>query len=169
MQNLVPAERVVAPGVNGAHIARFQRNVVNVIELDAMVIAPEENRAMRVVVNQVVRRAIPHAAQIDRRDVTFGPAALTLEVAILHEVSAGNQRLTIAARERNPTVTGVEDVATDHTVSMTARDDDATVADVSNEAANNAVAFAPIDLDGIGSRGLQNQPAKRDVGNVCKF
>ncbi len=52
--NSVASECPVAAGVDGTHVAGFQGNVVNLIELDQMFIAAKENGTMRVVVDQVM-------------------------------------------------------------------------------------------------------------------
>ncbi len=142
----VAAVGVVAPGVDGADVAGLQGDVVNLVELDEVVVAVEEDCAVRMVVDEVVRGALADAADQHRRHIALGPAALAREMAVLDEVSAGLQRLAVAAVHRNAAVAGVEDVAADHAVAGAALDGDAVVADVADDAAGDAVAGAAADV-----------------------
>src|ERR1051325_9160188 len=52
--DLVPAIGVVASGINRADVARFQGDVVNLVKLDHMIVSPKENRAVRMILNDVM-------------------------------------------------------------------------------------------------------------------
>ena len=93
----IAAVGVVAPGVDRADVAGLQRDVVDFIELNEVVVAVEEDCAVRMVVDEVVRGPLADAADQDGRHVAFGPAALAREMTILDEVSAGAEGLTVAA------------------------------------------------------------------------
>ena len=75
----VAAIGVIAPGVDGADVAGLQRDVMDLIELDQVVVAVEEDGAVGVIVDEVVRGAQADAAHQHRRHVAFGPAALARE------------------------------------------------------------------------------------------
>src|SRR5262245_58870043 len=60
--NTIAAKGVIAPGVDSAHVSCLQRDVVNVIELNQMVVPGKEDRAMRMIVHLVMRDAQADAA-----------------------------------------------------------------------------------------------------------
>src|SRR5258707_7420622 len=55
--DFVPPKRVVAPGVDRAHVAGLQRYVMDFVALNEMVIAPVKDGAVGVILDYVVRRA----------------------------------------------------------------------------------------------------------------
>ena len=165
----IAAEGVVAPGVNGADVAGLQCVAVDLIELDEVVVASEEDRAVRVVMDKIVRGALANAADEHGGDIALGPAALARKVAILHKVPAGAKGLPVAAVHRDAAVARIEDVAAQDAVAGAVLNGDAVVADVADEAAGDAVARAAVDLDGAAARGFEDQAAEGDVGNVGEF
>ena len=84
-------------------------------------------------------------------------------MAILHDVSAGRERLPVAALQRNATVAGVGDVAAKHAVAESAAHTHAVVADEPERAAADAIARAAFDLDGVAARGFENKALKGHV------
>ena len=167
--NLVSTERIVAPGINGAHIPCLERDVVDVVELDEMVVAGEENRAVGMIVNQVVRRAQTHPVHPHRRDVAPGPAALALEMTILHEVTTGRERLPVAPAQRHAAIAGLKHVAAHDTVVRAAVDGDAQVADVAQEATHDPIARAAADFETAAARGFEHQTVDEDAAGVGQF
>src|ERR1039457_6858575 len=107
----VAAVGVVAPGVDGADVTGLQRDMVNLIELDQVVVAIEQNRAVGMVVDEIMRRALAYAPNEHCRHVTFGPAALAREVAVLDKMPASPKRLPVSAVQRDAAVAAIEDVA----------------------------------------------------------
>src|SRR5205809_2833220 len=165
----VSTERVVAPGVYGADVARLQRDMVDVVELDEMIVAGEENCAVGMIVDEVMRRAQTHAVHAHRRNVALGPAALALEVTVLHEVAAGRERLPVAPAQRNTAIACVEHVAAPYTVVRAAGDGHAQVAEVPQQTADDAIARAAADFDTASARGFEDETANSDVAGVRQF
>src|SRR5579859_7212054 len=124
-----------------------------------MIVAPVEDRAVRVIVNEVVRRAQTDAGHSDGRHVAFRPATLPLEVAVLDEMFARHERLAITTGQLHTAVSGVKDVAAHDPVIGPAFDYYAAVADVADEATFNAVVRAAADFDGVAAGGFQDKPA----------
>ena len=54
---------------------------------------------MRVIVDEIVRDALADSFQQHGRHITFGPASLAGEMAVLDEVSAGCEGPAVAAGE----------------------------------------------------------------------
>src|SRR5262249_38906786 len=73
----------IPSGINGADIAGFEGDMMNVVEFYEMLVAVKENRAMRVIVDDVVRDAMADAVHQDCRNVAFGPASLLLKMTVL--------------------------------------------------------------------------------------
>src|SRR5437870_6691019 len=167
--NSVSTERVIAPGVNGADVARLQRDVVDVVELDEMIVAVEENRAVRMIVNEVVRRAQTHAVHQHRWNVAPGPAALALEVTVLHEVTTGRERLPVAPAQRHAAIAGLKHVAAHNAMVRAAVDGDAQVANVAQQATYDPIARAAADFDTAAARGFEHQTADGHVAGVGQF
>src|SRR5437762_11711162 len=71
----VPAKGPVAAGVNCADVAGLQSHVMNLVELDAVLVSRKENRAVRMLVDEVMRNAMAHTFEQQRRHVTLRPAA----------------------------------------------------------------------------------------------
>ena len=70
-KDAVAAIGVIPSRVDGSHVACLQGNVMDVVVLDEMVVAPEENRAVRVIVNEIMCGEQTHAFQRDGGGVTF--------------------------------------------------------------------------------------------------
>ena len=70
----VAAIGVIAPGVNSTHVSCFQRDVMDFIELDEMVVAGEENGAVGMVMDEVMRGTQPNSIEQHRRHITLRPA-----------------------------------------------------------------------------------------------
>src|SRR5207302_382846 len=144
-------------------------DVVDVIEFNQVVVAGKEDCAMRMIAHVVVRDAEADAAQENAGGVTFRPAGLALEMAVLHEMAAGGERLAVAAGERDAAIAGVKNVATGHAVVRAAIDDDAKVAKVAEAAADDAVAGAARDLDAVAARHFKSEALDGDVARVGHF
>ena len=162
----IAAIGVVAPGVDGADVACLQGIVVDLVEFDDVVVAVEEDRAVGVVVDEVVRGTLADAAHEHRRHVALGPAALAGEMAVLDKVSAGPECLPVAAVQGDAAVAGVEDVAAQDAMAGAAFNGDAVVADVADEAAGDEVAGAATDLDSAAAAGFEFEAAQGDIGDV---
>src|SRR5438445_2057958 len=109
--------------------------MVDVIELDEMIVAGEENRAVWMIVHQVVRYAVPDAAHQHSRRVAPRPAGLPLEMTVFREMAAGRERLSVPPAERHAAIAGVEQVATHDAVVRAAGDDHAHIAEVPQQTA----------------------------------
>src|SRR6266511_4397637 len=157
VSNPVSTERVVAPGVYGADIPRLQRDVMDVIELDEMIVAGIEDRAVGMIVHQIVRYAVPDAAQQHSRRVASRPAGLPLEMTVFHEMAAGRERLSVAPAERHAAIASVEHVATHDAVVRAPGDGHTQVADVAQEATDDPIARATVDFDAAATSGFDHE------------
>src|ERR1051325_4596128 len=164
--NTISAKRIIAPGINRADVARLQRDMVNFVKLDQMIVAAEKHCRVRMIVNQIMRSALADAAQQNRRDVALGPSALPLEVAVFDKMSARRKCLTIAATQRNAAIAGVENIATPHAVSMAAFDYDASVANIPNQTAGDEIARAATNFHSVRARRFKNQSPHNDVRSL---
>ena len=164
--DFVPAKRVVASGIDRADVARLQRDMMNLVKLDHMIVAPVKDGAVRVIVDEIVRGAQADPGHRHRRHVTLGPTALPLEMAILDEVPGWRKRLTVATRQRHAAVTGIKYVTAHDAVTGAAFDHDAAVAGVADKAAHDAIARAAVNLYCAGTRGFEYEAAEGDVGDA---
>ena len=73
----ISAEGIIAPGIDRADVASFERNMMNIIELDQVIVAAEKHGRVRMVVNEIMRSALANAGDQDRWNVAFGPSTLT--------------------------------------------------------------------------------------------
>src|ERR1051325_10622568 len=167
--NSVPLKGVVAPGIDGADVPGLQGDVMDLVEFDEMIVAAEENRAMRVIMNEVVRDEQPHSLQQNRGDIALGPAALPGEVAVFHVMPAGCEGPPVAAFERDAAVAGIQYFGAHDAVTASSLNHHPRVADVSNQAAGDAVAQSSADFDRVGTRRLERQVDKSHVRNVCQL
>src|SRR5262249_29214933 len=131
----VAAKRVIAPGVDGSDVTGLERNVMNLVELNQVIVSPEQDRAMRVILDEIVRSAQSNPGHANRRDVAFGPAALALEMAIFDKVPTRFQCLAIATGQLHSAVTSIKNVATNHPVADAAIDHHCVVARATDPAA----------------------------------
>ena len=164
--NDVVAVGPVAARVDGAHVAGLVTYVVDVVVLDQVVIAPEQDGAVRVVVDLVVGDARAHALQVHRRVVAARPAGLVMEVAVVDEVPAGGDALAVAPAEADAAVAVVPDIAALHAVVGAAVDPDAVVAGVRDAAAGDQAAGAAFDGDGVAPGGGELEVAQDDVAGT---
>ena len=109
--DLIPTERPITPGVNGSDVAGLQRDVMNLVELDLMVISTEQNGAVRMLVDQVVRHANSHTAEEDGRNIALRPTPLASEVAVLDHMLTRRQRLPVTARDDHAPISGIQHIA----------------------------------------------------------
>src|SRR6185503_18207747 len=137
--DMVATKGPVASGIDRADVARFQGDVMNFVELDEMLVARKENGTVRMIVNKIVRHAMAHASQQDGGHVTLRPAPLSLEMAILYNVSSRRERLPVPAIQRNSPIAGVRDVAPENAVAKSAPNTDANVADKAERATGDAI------------------------------
>src|SRR5436305_11799860 len=142
---------------------------MNLVKFHDVIVAPKKDGAMRVVVDEIVRRAQADTAQRNRRHIALGPAPLTLEMAVFHKVPAGHECLAITARQRNATIARIEYVAANQAVTHATFYEHAAVADVANEAAGDPVARAVMNFDGTGARCFESKPANSDIRNAGEF
>ena len=162
----VAAKRPVAARVDRSHVARLLGNVVDFIEFDQMFVTAEQHGTVRMVVNQVVGNAQSDAAHQNRWHVALGPPPLARKVAVLDEVAPGRERLPIATRQHDTSITGVEDVTSHDAVSGTSLDASTPVADVSQLAACQAIVRTALDLDGRSASRFQRQTLYCRVRNL---
>src|SRR5690348_9142705 len=116
VSDAVSAKRVIAPGINRAHVAGLQGDMVNLVEFDEMIVPGEQNGTVRMILNEVMRRPHPDSAQKHSRNVALGPSPLASKVAVLHKVTCGPEGLPVSPAERNTAVPGVKNIATQHSV-----------------------------------------------------
>ena len=159
----IPPESVVPPGVDRADIACLKRDVMDLVELDQVLVASVQDRAVRVIVDQVVRRPQPHALEENRRHVTLRPSTLMLEMAVLHEMPTRLQRPAIAPAQVHPAVAGVEHIARLHAMTAPPLDDHPAVPNVPDQTAHDAIRPAPPDLHRARTRRLEDQPFNNDI------
>ncbi len=84
-------------------------------------------------------------------------------MTVLDEMPARRERLAVAARQGYATIAGVRYVAAHHGMTGAAFDHHAGVADIAEEATGDTIARAASYLDGVGTRGFENQTPKNDV------
>src|ERR1051326_9448228 len=118
---------------------------------------------MGMIVNEIVRHAMAHPFEQHGWNVAFRPAAFSLEMAILDEVSAGCERLPVATLQRHSAVPRIRDLAVQHGVAKSAAHTDTVVADEPKHATGDTIASAAFDLHSIAARGFENQSLKRHV------
>src|ERR1051325_3704835 len=93
----IAAIGVIATGVNRPDVTGLQRDMMNLIELQQMVVSVEEDGAVWMIVDEIMRSAQANALEEHRRDIAFRPPALAREMAVLHEMTSGGQSLTVSA------------------------------------------------------------------------
>src|SRR4051812_12333596 len=115
MNEVVPdaiaAIAIIAPGVDRAHVASFKRDMMYLVEFYEVIIAGKQNRAMRVVVNEVARSPQPDPLHEHRGHVAFGPPPLSLEMTAFNKMPRRRECLTVPAAQRYTAIPGVEDMA----------------------------------------------------------
>ena len=108
--------RPVAPDVERPGVAGVRADAIHLIELEDVVVAPEQDGGVRRVVHPVVCHAVAHAAEEDGRPVGADPAAEVVDVVVDRIVPAGFERLAVAASQDDAVLAGVVYVAGEHAV-----------------------------------------------------
>ena len=172
----------VAPDVERAGVAGVGADVMDLVELQDVVVAPEQDGGVRGVVHQVVRHAVAHAVEKDRGPVSADPAAEMVDVVIDGEVAPGLERLAVAAAEEDAALAGVIDLAGQDAVVASgvaaegrvvvdtafdvlddAADGHADCAEVPQRAPGDEVVPAADDLDAAAAAAFQDKATERDV------
>src|SRR5207237_4469630 len=112
--------------------------------------------------DQVARNPQTNPFHQHGRHITFGPAALSREAAILHIMPRRGESLAITALQRHTAIAGVEQFAILNAMTDTTIHNDAPVSHVLEHAIRDPVACATVDFDcaapaGLESRALKNQ------------
>ena len=110
------ALRPVAPDVKGAAVAGFPANVMHLVELEQVVVAPEQHRRVRRVVHQVVRHALPHPADEDGRTIGADRTAEVVEMIVDRVIPARCERLAVAPAQDDPVFADIVYLARDDPV-----------------------------------------------------
>ena len=137
--------------------------MVNLVVLDHVVVAPEENRGVRGVVDQVVGGAAADAVQTERRPIREPAAAEVVDVVVVGCVPGGGERGTIAAGEADAALTGLIDVAADDGVIRASFNHNRSVAQVAQDAASDPDTRATLDVDSVAAADFKDQVLKRNV------
>ncbi len=112
----VPALRPVAPDVERSGVAGLRTYAIDFIELENVVVAPEQYGIVGCIVDPIVCHAVTHAAEEDGGPVRSDPAAEVVDIVVQREVPAGFERLAVAAPQDDAVLARVVDLAGNHTV-----------------------------------------------------
>jgi len=136
---------------------------VDLVVLEEVIVAPEEDRRVRGVVDQVVRGAEAHTAQEKAGPIHAVPAAEMVDVVILGEVAGRRERLPVAADEVDPAAAHSLHVAADDAVPLAPEHGDGMVPQVAERASDDAALAPARDGNGCAAGGLHPESAERHV------
>ena len=88
----------VAAHVERANVSAFLANVVNVVVLDNMVVATEQNAVVWAVVNQIVFDALSYACDMYTRLIAARPLSHVMYVIVCGSMSTWLKHLSITSR-----------------------------------------------------------------------
>src|SRR5208283_1256226 len=154
------ALRPIATEVVSAHVTRFHGDAVDVVALNQVVVAVDENGVVRSMINGVPEGAIAHALHLNRRGVGARPAAEVVDVAAEGKMSTGGQRFPVAAFQKYASVTRVANLGVLHAIVRTSHDRHCAIPHIDNLAVGQNVMRPAGDDDGIPARDLEMEVAK---------
>ena len=156
------AVHVPRPGVAG-----LVGDVMHLVVLRNMVIAAEQERLVRRVVDQVVRHPHRDALDADRRLIGAAvPGGVVVDVTVLHHVPGRLKRGQVAPGDYDAGVAQVGEVAADKGMPLPLADFDALAAHVANGAAGQQRVLAALDGDAMLPARFDGQPPQDDMRGV---
>ncbi len=117
----IPALRPVPANVEGADIAGFLRDIMDLVEFQEVLITAEAYSYVGSVVDIVMGQTVAHARQADRRLVGAINPAVMMNVVVLGEVMPFHECCTVAPGDTDPTL-DIVDITAQHAVRCAAGD-----------------------------------------------
>ena len=133
-----------------------------------MVVAVQQHRGMRRIVQVVVRHPVADAVQIDPRRIGEQQTAEMMDVAVLDHVAGRLQCAAVAAGELHTAGSGVVDPAPFDAMAAALLHFDAVLAGVADLAAADVRGLAAGDADAVAPAALDGDVAEMHVGGAAE-
>src|SRR5262249_27558258 len=124
---------------------------------------------VRAVVDQIVRRPIADAVEVDAAGISPPRAGEVLDVIVHREITGRRKFYAVASRDVDPHAAKLLQVAADNAIPLAAMDADADASQVPQRAAFHAIILAAFNVHAGAATVLDNQAVKNYVRRVTQL